>query len=71
MGQERQAAARRALQWKAHIDAWQASGQTQTGFCKANRLKYANFCYELYASLVSGVEIKRRPGERSHPRFRL
>lgn len=26
---------------------------------------------ELYASLVSGVEIKRRPGVESHPGFRL
>lgn len=47
MGKNREAAARREGQWRAHIDAWQASEQTQKAFCEANRLKYANFCYWL------------------------
>ena len=33
--------------WKAQIDAWQASGQSQRAFCKANALEYPRFSYWL------------------------
>ncbi len=37
----------RAQYWKEQIDAWQASGQSQQAFCKANDLNYPNFGYWL------------------------
>ena len=37
----------RAQYWKAQIDAWQASGQSQQAFCKANDLNYPRFGYWL------------------------
>ena len=33
--------------WKAQIDAWQLSGQSQQAFCKANALNYPRFGYWL------------------------
>ncbi len=33
--------------WKAQIDAWQVSGQSQQAFCKANDLSYPRFGYWL------------------------
>ena len=33
--------------WKAQIDAWQVSGQSQQAFCKANALNYPRFGYWL------------------------
>ena len=37
----------RTQYWKAQIDAWQASGQSQQAFCKANDLNYPRFGYWL------------------------
>jgi len=34
-----------AEHWRHHIDAWKASGQSQSSFCKANALNYHRFCY--------------------------
>ncbi len=34
-----------AEHWRHHIDAWRASGQSQSAFCKANGLNYHRFCY--------------------------
>ena len=31
--------------WKQHIDAWSASGQTQTGYCRKHDLSYYRFQY--------------------------
>ena len=33
--------------WKAQIDAWQSSGDSQMAFCKANDLNYPRFGYWL------------------------
>jgi len=33
--------------WKAQIDAWQLSGQSQQAFCKANELNFPRFGYWL------------------------
>ncbi|MGB5198937.1 MAG: hypothetical protein WBN68_11830 [Sedimenticolaceae bacterium] len=33
--------------WRAQIDAWQVSGQSQQAFCKANDLNYPRFGYWL------------------------
>ncbi len=35
----------RTQYWKAQIDAWQASGQSQLAFCKGHDLNYARFGY--------------------------
>ena len=35
----------RADFWRAQIDAWQASGQSQVAYCEANALSYARFVY--------------------------
>ncbi len=37
----------RTQYWTAQIDAWQASGQSQRAFCKANDLIYPRFGYWL------------------------
>lgn len=41
--------------WKAQIDAWQASGQSQQVFCKANDLDYPHFGYWLRKYRRRGV----------------
>ena len=41
--------------WKAQVDAWQASGQSQQAFCKANDLKYPRFGYWLRKFRRRGV----------------
>jgi hypothetical protein len=33
--------------WRVQIDAWQACGQSQQAFCKANDLNYPRFGYWL------------------------
>ncbi len=33
--------------WKAQVDAWLASGQSQLAFCRANELSYPRFSYWL------------------------
>jgi len=35
----------RADYWRQQIEAWQTSGQSQQGYCKANDLSYARFVY--------------------------
>ena len=35
----------RADFWRAQIDSWQASGQSQAAYCEANALSYARFVY--------------------------
>ena len=35
----------RAQYWQAQIEAWQASGQSQLAYCRANRLNYPRFGY--------------------------
>jgi len=45
----------RAQYWRAQIDAWQASGQTQQAFCKANDLNYPRFGYWLRKFRREGV----------------
>ena len=37
----------RTQYWRAQIDAWQISGQSQQAFCKLNDLNYPNFGYWL------------------------
>lgn len=37
----------RTQYWQEQIEAWQASGQTQQAFCKANDLNYPRFGYWL------------------------
>jgi hypothetical protein len=46
--------------WKAQIDAWQASGQSQRAFCKAHDLDYPRFGYWLRKC--------RRQGQVAQPR---
>ena len=41
--------------WRAQIDAWQASGQSQQAFCKANDLNYPRFGYWLRKFRHQGV----------------
>ena len=50
--------------WKAQIDAWQASGQSQQAFCKANDLTYSRFGYWLRKLRRRGV-VATAPGQRS------
>ena len=45
----------RTQYWKAQIEAWQASGQSQQSFCKANDLNYPNFGYWLRKFRRQGV----------------
>ena len=35
----------RAQYWQAQIEAWQASGQSQLAYCRANGLNYPRFGY--------------------------
>jgi hypothetical protein len=35
----------RADYWRQHIEAWQSSGQSQQGYCKAKDLNYGRFVY--------------------------
>lgn len=35
----------RADYWQTQIASWQASGQSQIAYCKANNLKYPRFVY--------------------------
>jgi hypothetical protein len=35
----------RADFWRAQIDSWQASGQSQLAYCEANALNYPQFVY--------------------------
>jgi hypothetical protein len=46
--------------WRAQIDAWQASGQTQQAFCKANDLNYPRFGYWLRKFRRQGVVAEPR-----------
>ncbi len=41
--------------WKAQMDAWQASGQSQQAFCKLNDLNYSRFGYWLRKLRRQGV----------------
>jgi hypothetical protein len=41
--------------WRAQIDAWQACGQSQQAFCKANDLNYPRFGYWLRKFRHQGV----------------
>ena len=34
-----------AEHWRQHIEAWKASGQSQSEFCRANELSYHRFGY--------------------------
>ncbi|MFV0278545.1 MAG: IS66 family insertion sequence element accessory protein TnpA [Parahaliea sp.] len=34
-----------AEQWRQHVDAWKASGQSQSTFCRDNELNYHRLCY--------------------------
>ncbi len=45
----------RTTYWKTQIDAWQASGQSQLAFCKANDLNYPNFGYWLRKFRHEGI----------------
>jgi hypothetical protein len=31
--------------WQDHINAWQGSGLSQTGYCKQHEIKFHNFAY--------------------------
>lgn len=31
--------------WRAHYEAWQQSGESQSSYCKRHGLKYSTFCY--------------------------
>ncbi len=44
---EQKSANARSQYWKAQIDAWQGSGQSQQAFCKANELNDPRFGYWL------------------------
>jgi hypothetical protein len=33
------------LFWQKHLNAWQASGQSQSDYCKTHKLKIATFTY--------------------------
>jgi hypothetical protein len=46
--------------WKAQMDAWQASGQSQQAFCKANDLKYPRFGYWLRKFRRQGLVAESR-----------
>ena len=50
--------------WRAQIDAWQACGQSQQAFCKANDLNYPRFGYWLrkYRRLGQVAESRRASG---------
>ena len=41
--------------WRAQVDAWQVSGQSQQAFCKANELNYPRFGYWLRKFRRQGV----------------
>ena len=45
----------RSQYWRTQIEAWQASGQSQQSFCKANDLNYPNFGYWLRKFRRQGV----------------
>lgn len=34
-----------ATGWEQHVAAWKSSGQSQTDFCRANKLPYHRFVY--------------------------
>ena len=53
--------------WQEHIDAWSASGQAQTAYCRENDLNYYRFQYwkkRLHQpSKSSFIELCLGPGE--------
>jgi len=62
---ESEAPETRAQYWKVQTDAWQASGQSQQAFCKANDLDYSRFGYWLRKLRRQGVvadAARRRSG---------
>jgi hypothetical protein len=52
---ERETPTTREQYWKAQIDAWQTSGQSQRAFCEANALDYPRFGYWLRKFRRQGV----------------
>ena len=50
--------------WRAQMDAWQASGQSQQAFCKSNDLHYPRFGYWLrkFRRLGQVAESRRASG---------
>ena len=48
-GQKRRSAAllKKGRYWQQHIDGWQASGVTQSEYCRRYDLKYSRFVYSL------------------------
>ena len=54
----------RTAYWRAQIDAWQTSGQSQQAFCKSNDLNYPNFGYWLRKFRRRGdvTDSRRAPG---------
>jgi hypothetical protein len=57
----------RERQWKAHMEAWQSSDQTQQAFCKAHRLKYSAFCY--WRRRLRALGAMKRPAPRQPSSF--
>jgi len=42
---EQQTVESRTDYWRSHIEAWEATGQSQLAYCKANDLSYSQFIY--------------------------
>jgi hypothetical protein len=57
----------RERQWKARMEAWQSSDQTQQAFCKAHRLKYSTFCY--WRRRLRALGAMKRPAPRQPSSF--
>ena len=55
----------RAQYWKAQIDAWQASGQSQQAFCNTNDLNYPRFGYWLRKFRLRGMVVVAPPRKSS------
>lgn len=55
----------RAEHWQALIEAWQASGQSQQAFCRANELNYPAFGYWLRKFRQQGTVTPAPPRRRS------
>lgn len=55
---EQHTAETRTDDWRSHIEAWEATGLSQMGYCRANDLSYSQFIY---------WRRKLRPPEQSSP----
>ena len=48
--------------WKKHVDGWRQSGQSQTQYCRENRLNLNTFRYHVHKGEEAGSKFVRLSG---------